>query len=82
MNINDDALNELLINISQKVDDKIAEILSEYQIPPTALSTIILARLYKMNEAFNNEHEYIKMMRQCADDTELHIHKGDESNVH
>jgi hypothetical protein len=77
-----EALNEVLINISHDVDKKIAEICLEYGLDPHMVSTIILARLFKMNESVGNGPGFIKMMRQCADDTELHIHQGDERNVH
>ena len=74
-------LEDLLMTITNDVDNSIAEMCNRHNIPPMAYSSIVLARLMRMNMELGTGKEFVQLIRDCSIDAELTM-MNDNGNVH
>ena len=74
-------IEDLLMTITSDVDNGIADMCNKHNISPMTYSTIVLARLMRMNMELGTGKEFVKLVRDCSTDAELSM-MTDTGNVH
>lgn len=77
-----ESIEDMLMKITMDVDNMLADLLQRHQLPPTTLSTIVFARLTRMNFEMDNVQGFVDLARKCLDDAELMSTEVSSDHVH
>ena len=80
MNTSD--IEDVLMEITMDVDNTLADLCTKHKLDPGTLSTIVFARLTRMNFEMGNPKGFIDLARRCLDDSELILAKSESEHVH